>query len=547
MSLFFKRFGTKKKNDKNQPQKPPVSKDTSGQAEWIDKQFLEQELEKNIEFLQKTTGNSSDIQYRYVTLGGNSGRKACIVIAEGLVENQLVLGFMESILEREMDGKIPSQQMMELLRERILPVSKVATVQTWTELFDALLSGESILLLDGIAKALAISTDGGEVRSIQEPTSEVSIRGPKDSFTESLITNTALIRRRIKNPNLWVEKLEIGKVTKTEIAVIYIKGIANDKIVQEVKERLQRIDYGQVLDSGTVEQFIEDQTYTPFPTVYHTERPDVVSANLAEGRVAIVCDGSPFVLTVPALFVEFFQVADDYYARFDISVAIRLLRVIVFFISLIAPATYVAITTFHHEMVPTVLLLSIAAQREAVPFPAFLEAFLMELVFEILREAGIRLPRSIGQTVSIVGALVIGQAAVEANLVSPAMVIVVSITGIASFATPSYSVAISARLIRFAIMILAAFIGFYGIVVSLMFMLLHLNSLRSFGVPYMEPLSPMIFSELGDSIVRMPIRTLKMRPKLISKKNIFLQKTGKEPDPFENKGEKKDTKGDDNE
>jgi len=543
MSLFSKPFGKKKKNDKNRPEEKPVSQDPRGQADWIEKQFLDQNLDKNIEFLQKTTGNSSDIQYRHVTLGGNSGRKACIVITEGLVENLLVLGFLESILEKEMDGQIPSEQMMEQLRERILPISKVGTVQTWTDLFHALLSGQSILLLDGMAKALTVSTEGGEFRSIQEPTSEVSIRGPKDSFTESLITNTALIRRRIKNPNLWVERLEIGKVTKTEVNVIYIKGIANDKIVQEVKERLQRIEYGQVLDSGTVEQFIEDQTFSPFPTVYHTERPDVVSSNLAEGRVAIVCDGSPFVLTVPALFVEFFQATDDYYARFDISVAIRFLRVIAFFISLIAPATYVAITTFHHEMIPTILLLSIAAQREAVPFPAFLEAFLMEMAFEILREAGIRLPRFIGQTVSIVGALVIGQAAVQANLVSPAMVIVVSITGIASFATPSYSVAISARLIRFAIMILAAFIGFYGIVISLMFMVLHLNSLRSFGVPYMEPLSPMIFSELGDTLVRMPVRTLKMRPKLISQKNKFRLKTEQQPGPSGNKRKKGDDNG----
>src|SRR5690606_20117819 len=282
---------------------------------------------------------------------------------------------------------------------------------------------------------------------------------------------------------------------------------------------------------GSIEQLIEDETFSFFPTVYHSERPDVVAANLLEGRVAILINGSPFVLTVPALFIEFFQAADDYYMRFEISFAIRILRSLIFLISMIAPATYVAITTYHQEMIPTLLIIAIAAQREAVPFPAFFEAFIMEITFEILREAGVRLPRSIGQAVSIVGALVIGQAAVEAGIVSPAMVIVVSITAIASFATPSFSMAIAARLIRFILMLLAAIMGMYGIIVGLMIITLHLCSLRSFGIPYMAPLAPLMFRNIGDTFVRVPIWAMDIRPKLISQKNISRAGDGQKPSP----------------
>lgn len=315
---------------------------------------------------------------------------------------------------------------------------------------------------------------------------------------------------------------------------MYINGIANDKIVREVKKRIKRIDTDSIIESGEIEQFIEERTYTFFPTVFQTERPDVVAANLLEGRVAVLVSGSPFVLTVPALFIEFFQAADDYTTRFDISAAIRILRILVFFISLVAPATYVAITTFHQEMIPTILIITIAAQREAVPFPAFVEAFIMEITFEILREAGVRLPRTIGQAVSIVGALVIGQAAVEAGIVSPAMVIVVAITAIASFATPSFSVAISIRLIRFILMFLAAFIGFYGMISGLMFMTLHLCSLRSYGVPYMSPLAPAMMKNLGDTLIRMPTWAKNIRPKLISQKNIKRQGNEQPPSPRNN-------------
>ena len=305
--------------------------------------------------------------------------------------------------------------MLDKFEKQLLPIANVSIVTDWEDLFSKLLLGEAIIFLDGVNQGLAASTRGGEQRSILQPESEVTLRGPRDSFTESISTNTSLVRRRINNPNLWLESMKIGKVSQTDVGIMYINGIANEKIVK-VKERLKRIDIDQINDSGEIEQFIEDDPYSVFPTTVHTERPDVVAANLMEGKVAIFVNGSPYAITVPTLFIEFFHAADDYYSRFDIALALRFLRIAIFFIALITPSAYVAITTYHQEMIPTILIIAIAAQREAVPFPAFFEALLMEVTFEILREAGVRLPRPVGSAVSIVGALVIGQAAIQAKL-----------------------------------------------------------------------------------------------------------------------------------
>ncbi len=393
------------------------------------------------------------------------------------------------------------------------------------------MSGNTIIFIEGISVALSVSTQGGERRSVQESTTNVSIRGSKEAFTESIETNIAMVRRIINTPDLWIESMKIGKMTKTDVSIMYINGIARNEIIEEVRKRLKRIDIDGVLESGFIEQLIEDQTNTIFPTIHNTERPDGVAGNILEGRIAIFVNGTPFVLMVPALFNDFFQSVEDYYERFDISSAIRLLRTVIFFISLVGPAVYIAATTFHQEMIPTKLAVIVAAQRDSVPFPAFVEALIMEITFEILREAGIRMPKAIGSTISIVGALVIGQAAIQAGIVSPVMVIVVSMTAIASFATPSYAVAISARLIRFMFMVSAATFGFYGMILAFIILVVHLSSLRSFGVPYMTPLAPFIREEAGDTIVRRPLWGNKKRPNLISGQNKVGQGENQKPHP----------------
>ncbi|XJZ28854.1 spore germination protein [Bacillota bacterium Lsc_1132] len=517
LSNILKRRSRIRQNDnlrqKEDPQKPeqlPIKK----------------KYQDNLLRIKEELGNSTDIVMREFLFQNQNG---ALVYIDGISDSKVISEFILETLMKNNSKPDEGKDPFKLLLKKAISLGSTSQIRTWDKLYESLLSGDTLIFLDGYDVAIGGSTRGGEKRAISEPTTQLTIRGPKDAFTESLRTNTSLIRRRIKSPNLWLETMKIGTVTQTDIGLMYIKGIVNEKIIEEAKIRLNRIEIDSILDSGYIEQLIEDQTWTTFPTVYHTERPDVVCSQLLEGRIAILVDGTPFVLTGPAVFIQFFQAADDYYSRFDISTGIRVLRIAAFFISLIGPSIYIAATTFHQEMIPTTMAIAIAAQRENVPFPAFIEAVIMEITFEILREAGLRLPRAVGQAVSIVGALVIGQAAVQAGFVSPVMVIVVSITAIASFSTPTFSMAISARLLRFIIMVLATFLGFYGISLGVMVMTIHLCALRSFGVPYMAPIAPFSLHNQQDVFIRFPIWAMKSRPHLISKDNLV--RTGKNQKP----------------
>lgn len=494
---------------------------------------IDTSLSMNLEAIKKRTGNSSDIVIRPLNLGHNPKIKTAIVYIKGMVDSQSVNDFLiEAMINNpSLQKQLVQQEVIEMIAEDVVALGGIKKVSDWEGLFTDLMSGNTIILIEGTGESLSVSTQGGQRRSIQESTTDVSIRGSKEAFTESIETNIAMVRRIINTPDLWTESMKIGKITKTDVSIMYLNGIARNEIIEEVRKRLKRIDVDGILESGYIEQLIEDQTNTTFPTIHHKERPDGIAGNLLEGKIAIFVNGTPFVLLVPALFTDFFQSVEDYYERFDISTAIRFLRTVIFFISLVGPAIYIAATTFHQEMIPTKLAIIIAAQRESVPFPAFVEALIMEITFEILREAGIRMPKAMGSTISIVGALVIGQAAVQAGIVSPAMVIVVSITAIASFATPSYAVAISARLVRFVYMISAATFGFYGIILAFIVLIVHLCSLRSFGVPYMSPLAPFIKDEAGDTIFRRPLWAYKKRPQLFSGPNKVSQGENQKPQP----------------
>ncbi|WMX54667.1 spore germination protein [Peribacillus sp. R9-11] len=488
-------------------------------------EYIDSSISANLDHMKKKTGNSPDIIIRTLKISQNPEMKTTILYVQGLIDNPSVTDFLiESIMKNpHLKEKLLPQEALDVISEDVVSLGGVETVTDWEKLLLSLLSGDSIIFVDGVNKALVASTRGGERRSIQEPSTHLTVRGSREGFTESNATNIAMLRRIINSPDLWIESMKIGTVTKTDVSIMYINGIAKEGIVEEVKKRLNRINIDSILESGYIEQLIEDQVMTPFPTLNNTERPDMVAGNLLEGRVAIFVNGTPFVLVAPALFVQFFQSVEDYYNRFDIASATRFLRIIVFIISIIGPAVYVAATTFHQEMIPTKLLVIVAAQRETVPLPAVIEALLMEMTFEILREASLRMPKAVGSTMSIVGALVIGQAAVQAGIVSPAMVIIVSITAIASFATPSYAIAISARLVRFLFIICAGVLGFYGMILAFIVLIVHLCSLRSFGVPYMSPLAPLNPEGLGDTFFRRPMWAFKERPKLLSSNNNLIR------------------------
>ncbi|WMX55234.1 spore germination protein [Peribacillus sp. R9-11] len=494
------------------------------------KDLLKTSLQGNIQHVKQQLGNSSDIVIREIQIGKEPNVKACIFYTDGLVDTNSIQNFiLESLMldiHPDQEQMISSQQnVLQLLKGRILAVGDIQDVTEFSSLFTSLLSGDVILLLDGYAQGFTIGMRGGKDRGVMESTTETVVRGPKEGFTESLRTNTALIRRKIKTPQLWLESKKIGNLTKTDVAIMYIDGIVNDKVVEEVHTRLDRIDIDGILESGYIEELIQDETHTPFPTIYYSERPDVIAAELLEGKVAILVDGTPIVLVVPALFVSFVQSAEDYYQRADIATLIRLLRFFTIFIALLGPSLYIAITTYHQEMLPTKLLIGLAAQREGVPFPAFIEALMMEVAFEILREASLRMPKAIGQAISIVGTLVIGTAAVEAGIVSAAMVIVVAITAISSFVLPSFTISMSIRILRFPMMVLAATFGLFGIIVGVIALVLHLCSLRSYGVPYMSPFAPFIGKDMKDTLIRVPRWGMFARPRLISQQNNKREQT----------------------
>ncbi len=496
--------------------------------------LLNTSLAKNIKVIQNTLGHSNDIIIREITIGEAEPHRLAIISIDGLSDKTMI---SDSVIDKLM-ANIEEEQEIEIttinqyVRSSYLTVGDVMNIEYFTTLYHAILNGETVILLDGFAEGIVTSTKSAKDRAVTEPSTESVIRGPRESFTETLRTNTALIRRKIKSPNLWIKSRVIGEVTQTDVAVMYIHGIASDKIVAEVLARLDRINIDGILESGYIEDFIQDSKNSMFPTVYNSERPDVIAGELLDGKIAILVDGTPFVLVVPALFTSFLQSAEDYYQHWIISSLVRILRFFGISLALVAPSLYVAITTFHQEMLPTPMLISIASQREGVPFPAVVEALIMEIAFEVLREAGLRMPRTIGPAVSIVGTLVIGQAAVDAGVVSAVMVIIVALTAICSFLFPAYGLSNTIRVLRFPLMILAAMFGLFGVMFGIMIIILHLCSIRSFGVPYLSPFAPFIIQDQKDAFLLLPRRRLLTRPRLVNQKNVvrghkYFTKTGR--------------------
>lgn len=489
---------------------------------------LNKELSKNISDIKKTFKDCDDMVYREFMEGGPDGVKMFLFYIDGMADKILVDNFVMTPLM--ITSRIAKPD-FENLRERLVDATKDSGLtvgdfkefQTIEEAIQFVLSGETALLMDGYDKVIVIATKSWPARSISEPTTETVVRGSRDGFTETMRMNTALVRRRIRDPRFKIKQKQIGVRSKTDIAILYIEDIVDMEVLEELNKRLKRINIDAILDSGYLEQFIEDSNYSPFPQIKTTERPDVVAASLYEGRVAIIVDNSPFILIVPTTLSAFFQSPEDYYSRTVLSTFVRSIRVFAGIVTILTPSLYIAITSFNPGIIPSKLALSIAATREGVPFPAFVEAIIMELTFELLREAGVRLPRAIGSTIGIVGGIVIGQAAVSANIVSPIMVIVVSITAISSFAIPNHELASAFRLTRFILMISAAFYGLYGVVLAGAAILIHLSNIKSFNVPYLSPLTPFIYDDMKDTFYRAPWNKLKMRPKHYNPSDITRQ------------------------
>lgn len=473
-------------------------------------------IDENKKILQKKFQNSVDFNMFEIKTEG--GLELLVVFLDELVKNEIldrdVINHL--ITNSSITGSIKDLEPDEI--RKLFPVSDVKEVKKMYEIIDSILDGDAVFFIDDLCKAYAVSSRGWNKRAIEEPSSESVIRGPKEGFIESINVNRSLIRRKIKNVNLIIEEIKIGRQTKTTINIVYISGIANISILKELKRRLNEIDTDAILDAGYIEAFIEDSHTSPFSTIGYTQKPDVVAGKVLEGRIAVLCDGSPHVLTVPHLLVESLQSSEDYYIRPYIASFLRLTRVLSVFISILLPAFYVALLTYHQEMIPTVLLITMSGAHEGRPLPSFVEALIMVLAFEFLKESGTRLPRAVGSAISIVGALVLGDAAVSAGIISADMIIVIAFTAVCTFIVPSLNEVIT--LYRFIFLVLAAIIGIYGITAGTFVMIVHISSLRSFGVPFLSPIQPLNTEGLKDTAIRFPIWSMNRRPLSIVKRNF---------------------------
>lgn len=476
-------------------------------------------LEENRKWIEQKLANCSDICYLPRFFGAQLQYGAIVVYCDSLINDKELI-FLKDVLqdlvfqEAGFDAAtIELNKLISFIENHGVSSRNVTIIDQLPTVEENILLGQVVILLDQWNKALCFNALTLESRQIGEPMNEPVVRGPQEATVESLRINLGLLRNRLKSGNFKIEKFVASGETRTEIAVGYLEGTVNPRTLSEFKNRFESSIQEEILEVAYIEELIEDSTYSPFPQYRHTERTDTAVAALLDGKIIVLTSGSPSIMICPGLFIEFFQSSEDYYIRSLYSSLIRLLRLFAFIMALTLPSLYIAISTFHSELIPTVLLLAILDTREGIPFPAFIEALLMEFFFEIMREAGIRLPKPVGSAVSIVGALVIGQAAIEAKIASPIMVIIVALTGIASFSLPNYNMAISLRILRFPLMFLAASLGGFGFMIGFLFIFLHLVSLRSLGQPYLTPWAPLIMHQLKDGFVRAPLKVLLRSPR----------------------------------
>ena len=476
----------------------------------IEENRINSDLEQNIAWVEQYFFHCSDLIVRRFRIGEAVPCNAVLLYLDGMtdsavVHDNILVPLMHPVLiDAAMSHKV-SSDFFAFVHTQLLPSGETTIVHTMDETVQAMMNGDVVLLLDQSIQGLVIDAKGFPHRDLGEPRNEKTLRGPQEAFVEAMRVNTAMLRRRLHTGALKLEQMTIGTYTQTAVTIAYLEHIANDNIIDEVRRRLNNIKkVDSILNASCIEQYIEDRPFSIFPQVQYTERPDKTAAALLEGRVALIVDGSPDVILLPVLFTQLLQSSEDYYNRIVAGTFVRWVRYMGLFIATTLPSLYVAVISFHAELIPFNLLLSIATAREGVPFPAFVEAIMMEIAFELLREASIRMPGVIGNTIGIVGALVIGDAAVSARLVAPQMVIVVAITAIGSFAIPSVEASYPIRLIRFPLMILAATLGLYGVMLGWLVIIMYLIRLRTFGFPYLAPLAPLKNGELLALAVRMP-------------------------------------------
>ncbi|MGM7702592.1 spore germination protein [Pseudalkalibacillus sp. Hm43] len=493
-----------------QKQAKQNQKDSNNSNTNQEKTELSTDLKKNETALKDIFVDCQDIVYHTYQYSKEFKEQALVVFCETIVQNEkanLLKEVMQDLVTHEV-GPATEVDLFDVKRFFIKHgVSSRAfeLVEMQEEVRDKILEGHIVILFHNWNKALAFDVFSVEKRSVGEPQNEVSIIGPREGTIENLTKNIGLIRSRLKTEKLKFTIKNLGNNTKSKAAYAYLEGAVPEDTLKEFKKKFEKVNEEEILETSYFAELFEDSTFSPFPQYRTTERPDVAVSALLEGKIIALLDGTPTILICPGLFTEFFQSPSDYYQRTIFSSLIRSLRIIGFIISLTLPSIYIALSTFHTELIPTVLLMAILDTREGMPFPALVEALIMIFFFELLQEAGLRLPRPIGSAVSIVGALVIGDAAINAGIASPMMVVVVALTGIASFSIPQYDFGTSARILRIPLMFAAAVLGGFGLMIGFLLIYLHLAGLRSLGQPYFAPLGPIRRGVLYEFLFRSPL------------------------------------------
>ncbi|MDD4751629.1 MAG: spore germination protein [Desulfitobacteriaceae bacterium] len=514
----------KAEGDNTEQPKKPSKKGRSAHAQ-KEKVFqdIQSSLEKNLDCVRALffVPLNADVVIREFSLPNEPPVKAFLVILEGATDGQMVNEFilqplmLLSNLNSEQKNKL---HLCKKVLQKYLPSNKIKEITKFSEVIKEVVQGSTVIFLDGNPLGIAVETKGFQHRGIETAKNEQVVQGPQEAFVEDLRSNTSLVRKIIRNENLVTEFITVGARNNNNAALMYLKDLANPQLVAEVKKRISAIKVDYIPEPGILEELIEDHPLSLLPQSIVTERPDRVASMLVEAKVAILLDNSPVAMVVPATVFDLLHSPEDHYVRFSYGLWLRIIRITAVFLTMVLPAFYVAIATFHQEMIPTDLVLSIAAAKEQVPFPTIVELLLMELSFELIREAGVRVPGVIGPTLGIVGTLILGQAAVAASIVSPILIIIVAVTGLASYVIPDYAASFGFRFMRFFFVGLAAFLGFFGISTGLFALLGILISMKSFGIPFFAPIAPRT-APSADVIVRLPVWKQQFRPDYLQPKD----------------------------
>lgn len=482
--------------------------------------MIEHGFNKQINFIQSEIGKKNPIVMKNFYIGKTEPLNATIMYINGLANKDIIdRDILTPLMIHVQEVLTPKDDTLDYLAKRYISMCNTSLETNINNVIDALKSGKTIVMVENVNNFIVIDTTGGNYRSITDPQIESPIRGSREGFIENLETNVSILRRNIKDKNLSTENFKIGRRSQTDLSLMYIDDIVDKDVLNEVRTRIIAIDVDSVTDTGMIEQFIEDSPYSVFPQVFGTESPSVVKSDLMQGKIAIILNGTPFVLTVPAIFVEFFQAPDDYNERTVISTFSRIIRSLATFVVIMLPALYLTLIQFNVELIPVKFINPIVQSRQGIALTPFLEILSMELVVELLREGGLRLPPKIASTLSIVGGIIVGNTAIESKIVSPTTLLVVGVCVIATFVIPNYEMALTIRFIRFPMLLLANSIGFLGMAAGSFILLVQLLSLESFGIPYFS----LSQSDLNDVFIRAPLWKMNNRPQEIPTNNAIRQ------------------------